>query len=73
MRSITRLYFVDSQPQFGEFLQAEESSWQLWFAEDRDDNHQPLVVEYNFPVKPTKRQLRKLRRAFRKEASQYKY
>lgn len=73
MKIITTLSFVDSRPQYGAFVQADHSHWVLWFAEDNYDYQQPLVIDHEFPVKPTKRQIRKLRRAFRKEAKQYTY
>ena len=43
--------------------------WQLWFTEVRKESSTSWMskfVEYKFPVKPTKKQIRKLRREFRK-------
>lgn len=71
MQTNTNLFYIGSRPQYGKFVQAEHSHWELWFSEDPDTPVIPLVIDYEFPVKPTKRQVRKLRRAFRKEAKQY--
>jgi hypothetical protein len=71
MQTNTTLFYVDSRPQYGEFIQAQYSHWELWFSEDPNKPVMPLVIDHEFPVKPTKRQVRKLRRAFRKEAKQY--
>lgn len=71
MQFNTDLFYVDSRPQFGRLAQARNSGWQLWFSEKNFDYQQPLVEEHSFPVKPTKKQIRKLRRAFRKEIAQY--
>lgn len=73
MQTNTTLFYVDSRPQYGDFIQAQYSHWQLWFSEDPNNPVMPLVIDHEFPVKPTKRQVRKLRRAFRKEAKQYAY
>lgn len=63
MRFNTDLFYTDSTGFFGGYCVA---SWQLWFAEDYRDDIQVFVMDYKFPVKPTKRQVRKLRREFRK-------
>lgn len=65
MRFTTYLQAIDSKPQYGSFAQASHSHWLLTFAED-NLSVQPLVDERTLPIKPTKRQIRKLRRAFRK-------
>lgn len=76
MQFNTDLFYVGGtkQPAFGKqkYIPA-KAEWQLWFSEECGEIRMPLVVDYNFPVKPTKRQVRKLRRAFRKEAKQYAY
>jgi hypothetical protein len=66
MKFKTDLFCVDSRPQFGFNFQHQTTHWQLWFSEQNSGVYQPYVDEYTFPVKPTKRQVRKLRRAFRK-------
>lgn len=71
MQTNTTLFYVDSRPQYGEFIQAEYSHWELWFSEDPNNPVMPLVIDHEFPVKPTKRQIRKLRRAFRKESKMW--
>lgn len=69
MQFNTDLFYVGGtkQPTFGkqQYIPA-TAEWQLWFSEVCGETRMPLVVEYNFPVKPTKRQVRKLRRLFRK-------
>lgn len=74
MQFNTDLFYVGGtkQPAFGkqQYIPA-KAEWQLWFSEECGEMRMPLVVDYSFPVKPTKRQVRKLRRAFRKEAKQY--
>lgn len=41
--------------------------WCLWFTEDGDIKDRQNIIEcHRFPVKPTKKQIRKLRRQFRK-------
>ena len=74
MQFNTDLFYVGGtkQPAFGK-QQAfpAKAEWQLWFSEVCEETRMPLVVDYSFPVKPTKRQIRKLRRLFRKEAKQY--
>ncbi|UUB18117.1 hypothetical protein [Escherichia phage ST4] len=67
MRFITYLETINSKPQYGSFAQAYHSHWLLTFAEE-NLSVQPLVSQYEFPAKPTKKQIRKLRREFRKEA-----
>ncbi|UVX31135.1 hypothetical protein P4b_00040 [Klebsiella phage VLCpiP4b] len=45
------------------------ASWTLWIVEDGFfEDRQNLVMSWQFPVKPTKKQIRKLRRQFRKSA-----
>lgn len=66
MRFNTDLFPVDSKPQFGSFAQSQTIHWELWFSEKNLITHDPCVDVYIFPVKPTKRQVRKLRRQFRK-------
>lgn len=44
------------------------AQWKLWFIkEDITLNRQPVCQCLTLPVKPTKKQVRKLRRQFRKE------
>lgn len=44
-----------------------KAHWCLWFTEDGFfEDRQNLVMSWQFPVKPTKKQIRKLRRQFRK-------
>lgn len=72
MQFNTELFHVCSRPKFGNLCKASKSEWQLWFSKKNFDYQQPFVDEvHNLPVKPTKKQVRKLRRAFRKEAAQY--
>lgn len=63
MRFNTDLYYTGSTGFFGGHCIA---SWQLWFAEEWRDDMQVFVDDYKFPTKPTKRQIRRLRREFRK-------
>lgn len=47
------------------------AQWNLWFSEITNViERQHYVACHSFPAKPTKKQIRKLRRAFRKEAAQ---
>lgn len=59
----TDLFYTDSTGFFG---WSPAASWQLWFSEDYREDMGVFVMDYKFPVKPTKRQVRKLRREFRK-------
>lgn len=59
----TDLFYTDSTGFFG---WSPAASWQLWFSEDYREDMEVFVMDYKFPVKPTKRQVRKLRREFRK-------
>lgn len=43
-----------------------KAEWQLWFSQEFDGLYMPMVMDYSFRVKPTKKQIRKLRRSFRK-------
>lgn len=43
-----------------------DAGWTLWLTEITHEIKMPLVMGYNFPVKPTKKQIRKLSREFRK-------
>lgn len=63
MRFNTDLFYTDSTGFFG---WSPAAAWQLWFSEDYKEDRQVFVMDYKFPVKPTKRQVRKLRREFRK-------
>lgn len=74
MQFNTDLFYVGGtkQPAFGkhQFI-ISTAEWQLWLSKVCEETRMPLVVNYKFPVKPTKRQVRKLRRAFRKEAKMW--
>lgn len=49
-----------------------KAHWCLWFIESGNIQERQSVINCHvLSVKPTKKQLRKLRRAFRKEAAQY--
>ncbi len=69
MKINTDLIYVGGaqQPVFGkqQALPA-KAEWQLWFYESCEETKMPLVMDYSFPVKPTRKQVRKLRRSFRK-------
>lgn len=69
MQINTHLSHVVSCHQFGNLGKAVKSGWHLCFSDGNFNNQQPMVVEYHFHAKPTKKQIRKLRRAFRKEAA----
>ena len=69
MRFNTDVYYVKPERIFGGYTLA---CWRLWFTEDGDIKYRLRIIEcHTFHVKPTKKQIRKLRRAFRKEAAQY--
>ena len=60
MQFNTDIYYKNTM--FGGYVHAH---WKLWFIEiDR----QHMVVFHTLSAKPTKKQIRKLRRKFRKEA-----
>lgn len=63
MRFNTDLFYTGSTEFFGGYQLA---SWQLWFSEEWRDDVQVFVDDFKFPTKPTKRQIRKFRREFRK-------
>lgn len=63
MKFNTKLFYTDSTGFFG---WSQAADWELWFSEDYKEGRQVFVMYYKFPVKPTKRQVRKLRREFRK-------
>lgn len=70
MQFNTDLFYVGGtkQPVFGKQQHIPATAeWQLWFSEICEETKMPLVVDYSFPTKPTKKQIRKLRRQFRKE------
>ena len=67
MRFNTDLFCVDSRPQFGFNIQHHTTHWELWFSEKNFDVCNPNVKTHSFTIKPTKKQVRKLRRQFRKE------
>lgn len=65
MQFNTDIYFKKSWQTFGGHTTAQ---WKLWFTEDGDVIGRQHIIEcHTLPVKPTKRQVRKLRRKFRKE------
>lgn len=69
MQFNTDVYYVKPGITFGGYVLA---CWKLWFTEDGDIKDRQHIIDcHTFPVKPTKKQVRKLRRAFRKEAAQY--
>lgn len=69
MQFNTDVYYVKPGITFGGYVLA---CWKLWFTEDGDIKDRQHIIEcHTFPVKPTKKQVRKLRRAFRKETAQY--
>lgn len=61
----TDLYFTaGSQSCFGWY---QESYWVLWFVEaDIPDDRQAIIESHQFHAKPTKRQVRNLRKKFKK-------
>ena len=64
MKFNTDIYFVKPEQCFGGYINA---CWKLWFTEAGDVVDRQHIIEcHTLPVKPTKRQVRKLRRAFRK-------
>lgn len=66
MRFNTDVYYVKPGITFGGHSLA---CWKLWFTEDGDIKYRLRIIEcHTFHVKPTKKQIRKLRRQFRKEA-----
>lgn len=65
MRFNTDVYYVKPERIFGGYTLA---CWKLWFIEDSDIKDRQHIIEcHTFPAKPTKKQIRKLRRQFRKE------
>lgn len=69
MRFNTDVYYVKPERIFGGHTLA---CWKLWFTEDSDIKDRQHIIEcHTFPAKPTKKQIRKLRRAFRKEAKMW--
>ena len=65
MRFNTDVYYVKPERIFGGYTIA---CWKLWFIEDSDIKDRQHIIEcHTFPTKPTKKQIRKLRRQFRKE------
>lgn len=66
MRINTDVYYVESSN--GGFYGTHDSYWVLWITEDGVfEDRQNLIMSWQFPIKPTKKQIRKLRRQFRKE------
>lgn len=66
MQINTHLYSHKSSN--GGFAGKVDAGWTLWIVEDGlFEDRQNLVMSWQFPVKPTKKQIRKLRRQFRKE------
>ena len=65
MESNTDLYYVaGSNHCFGGY---QESYWVLWFTEaDMPDDRQTIIESHQFCVKPTRKQIRKLRKKFKK-------
>lgn len=52
----------------GGLLGKMDAQWNLWFSEITNvTERQHYVACHSFPAKPTKKQIRKLRRQFRKE------
>ena len=65
MQINTHLYSHKSSN--GGFAGNEDAGWKLWIVEDGFfEDRQNVVMSWQFPVKPTKKQIRKLRRKFRK-------
>lgn len=64
----TDVYYVKPEKLlFGGHLNA---GWRLWFTESNVTlDRQPLIECHSLRVKPTKKQIRKLRRRFRKECT----
>lgn len=66
MRTKTHLYFVQSSN--GGLRGTNDCYWVLWVTEEGDfEDRQNLIMSWQFPVKPTKKQVRMHRRQFRKE------
>lgn len=66
MQFNTDVYYIKPEQSFGWYINA---CWKLWFTEDGDVvDRQHIIASHTLPAKPTKRQVRKLRRVFRKEA-----
>lgn len=62
----THLNYVRPQIGFGGYYFT--ACWKLWFVEEGDIQERQAVIDCHvFPVKPTKKQIRKLRRQFRNE------
>lgn len=60
----TDLYYVQSSN--GGFKGTNDCYWVLWITEDGVfEDRQNFIMSWQFPVKPTKKQIRKLRRQFR--------
>lgn len=60
----TEVYYVKPEQVFGGYIIA---GWRLWFIESNiAQDRQDVIMVYTFPAKPTKKQIRKLRRNFRK-------
>lgn len=69
MRFNTDVYYVKPGITFGGHSLA---CWKLWFTEEGVIKYRLRIIEcHTFHAKPTKKQIRKLRRAFRKETAQY--
>lgn len=65
MRINSHLFYNESNS--GGLFGKANAGWILWIVEDGFfDDRQNLVMSHNFPVKPTKKQLRKLRKSFSK-------
>ena len=68
MRIQTSLFATKSNN--GGLLGKKNAQWNLWFSEITNvTERQHYVACHSFPAKPTKKQIRKLRREFRKEAN----
>lgn len=62
-------YLFANKSNNGGLLGTVNAQWNLWFSEITNvTERQHYVACHTFPVKPTKKQIRKLRREFRKEA-----
>lgn len=64
-----KTYLFANKSNNGGLLDTVNAQWNLWFSEITNvTERQHYVACHTFPVKPTKKQIRKLRREFRKEA-----
>lgn len=66
MKISTHLYSVKSSN--GGICGISDARWRLWIVEDAIlEDRQNQVMSWAFPVKPTNKQIRQLRRQFRRE------